>query len=257
MAIEACQEFAHFFKYRATLVAQVNGAESAKMVFVLWTRSAEDWPKDRGRFRHPEQVLSVPCITRQRLAPPAQLPAFDEAILTSPYAVKTVLANPELAAAVRRVTSHCFGDQTLAALRAHGFSAQQHQCRTLAELVADLPKTGRYLHLGPEEPILHLEQMAPDTFAHLPLYRTQSGVFVPEPQRCHIAAELGRGIVAAAFASPSAVTGFLGEFNGMGITALALGPTTAAACQGAFAKVSKAEENTLASLVALLETSYR
>jgi uroporphyrinogen-III synthase len=241
---------------------------------LIWTRALADWEDDRvhleGRLP-PGVVLSrIPCITVQGVAPPPLVgPPPEHVVFTSPTAVARTFAHASAGEAVRRAAHvWTFGKQTQRALAERRVAAHLvDEASTAEELAAFLAKTlvrgSRVLLPAPEAPAFDLAGALSDAgLSVMPFvcYRTvlgasrPDGTTVPAPEAETLARTMSG---AAAFASPSALTGFLSAFGASpasaahlrsSLTAVTMGKTTAKAASSHFAVVVTAAEASVAAL---------
>lgn len=241
------------------------------MTVLIWTRALTDWEEDAQKLSRTEQLpelnlMRVPCL---KLAPvPVDSPIskdFTAAILTSANALR--LAPPQLQDMLRQcqyVYTH--GEKTAATARALGISSiEQIAVRTAEELaemvIARLPHTAKVLiptaaipafDLGEALRATGLDVTTITTYQTIQCVSRDDGSSLTQ-REVETARRQWQGVVC--FASPSAVgsfvTTFLPEPNRLrdSLVAVALGPTTAAACAEAFRSVQVAPQNRIDSLI--------
>lgn len=238
---------------------------------LVWTRAREDWQGDQPLLARLSgvDVLHIPCLETAALVMKVPPGPWDYAVFTSRNAVQFALATPwfrPMLAAVK--TCFTFGRKTHAQLVAAGLSSQLVDSAATGEELAHwlqgtLPKGARVLVPGAEVPAFDLAKALADCgFAavSLPCYRTKSDASAADGSALppQLIRELtGRLAGVVAFASPSAVTGFVKAFSprenrlAATLTAAVIGPTTAATARRFFDKVQIAPKHDLDSLVAL------
>lgn len=237
---------------------------------LIWTRSRSDWQEDLGTITKlisdPQiQVVHSPCI---ELTPTRQEyfgETFDVAIITSANVLRFASDS------VRAILSKCshiytHGTKTAALAAAHGLEQIiTVPARTGDELIQALlpriPHGSRVFLPSAEQPASDLSQIlrnAGHEALALPIYRTISAACRSDgssltAEDIKSAQDSWTGVVC--FASPSAVKAFHDAYTpqanrlGRCLVAIALGPTTAKACVGHYAKIELAAGNTIEALV--------
>lgn len=91
---------------------------------IIWTRSIEDWSKDRLLFGdNIDQITHLPCLSTKPLD--FEFTHADHIIFTSPKGVHYSLQNAPFATAIRSAKIYCFGEKTAHALFHRGYQPKQ------------------------------------------------------------------------------------------------------------------------------------
>jgi uroporphyrinogen-III synthase len=233
------------------------------MKTLVWTRPASDWVTDEILLKTVQgkaQVLRLPCVEIKPLKVAGLAKSYDVFVFTSSKAAQVALANAEVLAQVQAAKNiYTHGPSTAKTLARLGLKADVIAARTGAELAVELAKI-----IPPGTPVAwpRVEDPAHDiqadlTAAGIPTdsfvcYRTLPGIHdvgghTPPKEQLEEWKETLEGVVC--FASPSAVEGFLKGLAGTKLVAVALGPTTAKACERHFKIVRTATENGIEALV--------
>lgn len=241
------------------------------MKVLIWTRSRSDWQDDAPRIHSmladPEvQIEHIPCIQLEPISYDfGGERAFDVAIITSANVLR--FAGETLKTALKhcpRIYTH--GAKTAVLAQSQGLSQiQTIAARTAAELIQQLlpllADHSRVLLPSAEQPATDLAQTLMSIGCEvvaIPVYRTLSAA------RCNNGAILQRSDIELArsnwsgvvcFASPSAVHAFADTYAPQSnrlrdsLIAIAIGPSTAAACQGHFKQIIQASGNSIEDLL--------
>lgn len=237
--------------------------ESAAKPLIIWTRSDQYWHQDRKLFDGKGvSVEHWPCVNHNEYEVPQidqQVPSWspDIVIFTSQRAVKSAADHPilkEAAAQSWRVVT--FAPKTLEAVRAMGWSAHQLEAESAAQIADECVAKAWHSHriwiIGPKEPAHDVTKDLVDygfCASYIAVYETHRA-----PQTTFKADVANRSPrLFVCFASPSAVKAFISNTDtnsgkGLTLTAIAIGRTTARACDTHFAEVIVASQTTIESL---------
>lgn len=248
----------------------------------IWTRTLSDWSEDEALLAASQvsqhaRVVHYPCLElravnpRQPHADLFERREFTHAVLTSANAVHFAWKEPalhQILNGVQLIYTH--GKSTAEALQNLGLPVLLVPgVRTAEELTREviplLPKDAVVALPGAEKPAFDMQaalQAEQVEAMHIVCYRTAAAMRKANGE------ELSRSDVmqlqkelagAVCFASPSAVQAFC-EVMTPGktrlkesLTAVAIGPSTAKACEGQFARIVTAELNQLEGLVRAAE----
>lgn len=241
------------------------------MKVLIWTRSRADWQNDAAKIKsiitNPQvYVVHLPCIQLEPISyDDLNEGSFDVAIITSANVLR--FASAGLKTALKncaRIYTH--GTKTAALAKSQGLSQiQTMAARTATELLKlVLPSLGygtRVFLPGAEQPASDLAQPIKDAGCEvvtLPVYRTLSAArsddgTILTAEAIRLAQANWSGGVC--FASPSAVQAFaktyVPETNRLrdSLIAVAIGPSTATACQGLFSRIEQARSNSIEDLL--------
>lgn len=205
----------------------------ASMKVLVWTRSALDRKKDQeilsslSKDSTDIKIIHLPCIHISEL--PFQAEALNkntQAIVTSTKAVEIAARHPELCSYLKGRTTFCFGHATATALIKLGATVVLERKITnsadLAKAICERHSSDEpgeeFLYLGPREPASELEPIFESygkKLNRIALYQTIPMVTdgdgkKPTPDEVAAWRKQWHGVIA--FASPSAVKGFIGTF---------------------------------------------
>lgn len=247
---------------------------------LIWTRAIVDWDEDQALLQQahvaPESILRLPCLQLTPYPVPAlnQLP--QALVVTSVHGLHMARQSPVLqplwSLAIPFYTHSRKTMRALASFQHHLNLRQPPSVRTAHELadfmVQDLALGTHVLSLGAQEVAFDLVTYLRDRgleATHLACYQTmaqltQTNGQVFSKSDCRVLAAALAGILC--FASPSAVAGFTSamcqnDLLGDGgrwrqrLKAVAIGPTTAAACAPYFSSVVMSAKNDLGALLKL------
>ncbi len=242
---------------------------------IIWTRSADDFAKDKALFGSSEsKVLHLPCLSSKGLSGRQLSPALQElsaleasfskkaVIFTSWRAIHFSLQHPELRAFMHQARLFCFGEKTRSYLAAKHFVVESFAgIRTASEIpnvISNYLDSDTFVLLpGPLTRAFDLESalnVMQFQAKAIHVYHSVPCLFMPdfhppsEEQKSELIATLC-GVIC--FASPSAVDGFVDALAPQNnrlsadLHALALGETTATRCRLHFHHVHVAEQNDL------------
>lgn len=238
---------------------------------LVWTRSEADWSEDElllGAVSAQIAIVRMPCI---RVMPiPAQPAAacYKHLICTSINAARRLVTDPRLQPlGPRAQTIHTHGAATANYLAAQGLPValyrQARTARSLANFVAAVVKPGEPIGwLTAQAPSFDFVQDFAQRGIELEVIVCYETVLTKSGHEAALAAMEKALTGILCFASPSAVRAFNDYVrqNSKNLpmrlhhdfSAVVIGPTTAQAAQGHFAKVLTARDN---SLTALIETA--
>ncbi|MGE0172246.1 MAG: uroporphyrinogen-III synthase [Oligoflexales bacterium] len=220
---------------------------------LIWTRSQDEGNQHSDAFASPTSVSVVKFPTTQIKTLQAKLPtseAWTVAVITSPRTVRVILENGNQGWLTSLDGIYCFGSATHAEILKAGLGNVTliPDCKTSEQLaqklVSVLPKTSRILVFGPKQPAYPIA----DYFSrnglraeHISLYET---IPCQKPDSDLLDKVSSSATVFVAFASPSAVEGFVAALGPPNFTslkpkliALTIGQTTSRACERFFQKV--------------------
>jgi uroporphyrinogen-III synthase len=215
---------------------------------LIWTRSQDegDATSDGLAQRCPFPVIAFPTTQIKKIPLKKTTQSWTDAVVTSPRSVK-ILVDESLIQGVRHI--YCFGTATFEALKKSGFDKATlvdgaKTSEQLAHKLAEtLPGNSNVLVVGPKQPAFPIAEFLTQSgrsATHFALYETVPCRTVDPGLARAIS---GYKSIFAAFASPSAVEGFvtalgpdLSQWKNK-ITALAIGPTTSRAAASHFPKV--------------------
>ena len=245
------------------------------MSVLIWTRAHADWAEDAPRLEAAKQsaataaafeIIRIPCLELRPLATdPLEPGVFDAAVVTSSNALQ--FASPSLLAVLRtcrQVYTH--GEKTQSTAQSLGLSQTERIAVRTAEdlantLASKLQRKARILIPTAATPAFDLEsalKVAGLEPTIIKTYKTRVRAALadgrpPPSDFVTNAQQSWSGVVC--FASPSAVDGFSAVFMLANhrlretLTAIALGPTTKAACESRFDQVRTANHNRLEALI--------
>ncbi len=233
------------------------------MKSLVWTRPASDWVSDEILLKSmaaKARIERLPCVKILPVAAKKITGSYDTFVFTSSKAADLALADAKMverAKGAANIFTH--GPSTAKTLAKHGLKAEVIDVRTGQELATALKTRlapgARVLWPRVEDPAHDIETdlknagFDADSFV---CYRTETRVYGLDGKplakgRLEELKDNLTGVVC--FASPSAVEGFLKDLPGKSLIAVALGPTTTAACEGRFKRLYMASENGIEALV--------
>ena len=226
---------------------------------IIWTRALDDWASDRQLFAD-HGVQHVPCLSFARL--PFTFPdnwrEFTK-VVTSPRMVR-MLSEDERDKLRGGPAVLTFGEKTAVSLRAAGIACEVipaggGEAFTQSLLARDEGNVAVLTNDDPAFAIAKTLVAAGRRAETWTIYKTMSAIYEQtgeemDAQNQKEMATTLTGVVC--FASPSAVRGFarLREFDSMlatRVSAIVIGGTTAAACEGVF-EYERCGSSTLESL---------
>jgi uroporphyrinogen-III synthase len=246
------------------------------MKSLVWTRPASDWQSDSQLLKavgEKAHIERLPCVAVTPVKVEPLTGKFDVLVFTSSKAADFALVHHSVMMAAKQAKAvYTHGPSTAKTLARYDLRTEIIDVRTAEDLAAGLlaklePGT-KVLWPRAKEPAFDLEGALNDgglVATSFVCYRTDSGVLGLDGKplakgRLKALRESLTGVVC--FASPSAVEGFVLDLEprdhrlGREVIAIALGPTTAKACEGHFQTVKVAKANGLEALVARAVSSF-
>lgn len=223
--------------------AQIVVWEDRLVKAIIWTRSEEDWDDDKAALEDAPYLYHWPMLSHKALSVsmPSKDPQF--LLITSQKAILFAQQLPRLHELLaRKVPALTFGGKTCQSLKAlgyHGILIRADSGQKFAKRVEQLYPPCRAWYLCSDQPASEL-----DTYLNkqgwqvdrLSLYQTIAKASAPSPE---LKRQLTESSCVICFTSPSAVRSFadyqmshpqLCPLNRLAM--VAIGETTAAACQG-------------------------
>ena len=233
------------------------------MTLLIWTRSRKDWDRDRCAVEScGHTVLHLPCLKLRDMSSQCPDDVDRFVIVTSSNSVFFIKQNPSWRQGIVRFKGILtFGKETarsLDGLHSHiqclpvGTGQQFSQ-----KICQDYARRTRFLFVGAKYPaydiVDHLKRSS-FQIEKVSLYETIIGVDLSVEEKKRFTDRYrNRGVIC--FASPSAVSGFLGLMKSGGshqksqLHAVAIGPTTKALADAHFVTVDQAPEPKVSSLI--------
>lgn len=222
---------------------------------ILWTRSKEDFVKDKQLFgEYCDLFLSIPCIHFEEIPILPIQGRPTDIIITSPRTIEFAKQDRALLSIIREGQCHCFGQSTAGTLEPYSKKIEHYPVSSSRELALHLDLKKNYLFIGPSTPAYDLAthiNTQGGQCQFIPVYKTFEKI-VDIPEYKNLKDQKPKGIVC--FGSPSAVRSFKATFNCNELIAAVIGKTTAKVCGNDFKRVEISKDHNLAALVRLALT---